>query len=146
MHMKTLTSSACMLSISESNSDPRYVRWNTDIALKNRLTPYTHTVYNRKKKKRHLNVKMSRRNFWGNLWTRDLILHKPKEKSFYHEFSWFCSVGQITFLFWWWQSFGQRFDSIQALKIAASRFLRTARENKDSIWVLLARPMMWHLL
>lgn len=45
MHIKTLTSSACMLSISESNSDPRYVRWNIDNALKNRLTPYTHSVY-----------------------------------------------------------------------------------------------------
>lgn len=47
-----LTSSACILSISESNSDPRYVRWNIDNALKNMLTPYTHIVYNNKKEKK----------------------------------------------------------------------------------------------
>jgi len=40
-----------MLSISESNSDPKYVRWNIDNALKNMLTPYTHIVYNKKKEK-----------------------------------------------------------------------------------------------
>lgn len=50
-YKKRLTSSVCMLSISESNSDPKYVRWNIDNALKNMLTPYTHTVYNKKKEK-----------------------------------------------------------------------------------------------